>query len=183
MNTVLEYSDEFGEDWPLTDKEISILDKNRGSLVDLLELKDLLGPLFASKVINKRQTETISSKQTSHERNDILLDILRRRSLQDYHNTIKRLCESQQRHIAEILDNGGGRTHNVKASQVQLLFTSSPLSVERHLRLTRMRCAKDENATISFQRTSFAVGTQPFSHTFFTLCIVFGSIISEVIFL
>lgn len=114
MNIVLEYSDEFDEDWPLTGKEISILDTNHGSLVDLLQLPDLLGLLCSTKVINKRQNDSISSKATPHERNDALLDILRRRSLRDYHNTIICLCDSQQTGIAELLDSGGGRTNLVK---------------------------------------------------------------------
>lgn len=111
MNIVIEYSDEFGEEWPLTAKEISILDTNQGSLVDLLVPTNLLRLLCDSKVINKRQIDTISSKPTLHEKNETLLKILRRRSLRDYRQTIACLHQSEQSSIAEILDNGGGRTH------------------------------------------------------------------------
>ena len=109
MNIVLEYSDEFAEDWPLGTDEISILDTNLGSLVDVLDLTDLLSLLYSSKVINTRQKNSISSKPTSHERNHALLGILRRRSLGDYKQTIRCLRETRQGYIAEILEFGGGR--------------------------------------------------------------------------
>ena len=109
MNIVLGYSDEFGEDWPLTAREISILDTNHGSFVDLLELSDLLPRLSSLKIINKRQMDSILSKSTLHEKNKVLLGILRRRSLRDYGQTIKCLRHSKQNEIAEILEYGGGK--------------------------------------------------------------------------
>lgn len=113
MNTVLEYLDKFGEDWPLQERELSILNTNQESLVDLLELTDLLGLLFSSKVLNKRQHEWISSKLTSFEKNEALLDILGRGSLRHYRQTIKCLRQSKQSNIAEVLESGGGRTNIV----------------------------------------------------------------------
>jgi len=110
MYIVLEYSDEFGEDWPLAENQISILNKNHKSFVDLLELSDLLGRLYSSKVINIRQRDSISSKPTSHEKNNALLGILRRRSLRDYLQAINCLHESKQSHVAEVFECGGGRT-------------------------------------------------------------------------
>ena|SRR5688572_11380678 len=90
--------------------EISILDTNHGSLVDLLILTDLLGLLYSSKVINRRQMDSISSKPTLHEKNNALLKILRTRSLRDYRQTIACLRDSQQSDIAKVLERGGGRT-------------------------------------------------------------------------
>src|SRR6218665_3112908 len=109
MNIVLGYSDEFGEDWPLTAREISILDTNHGSFVDLLELSDLLPRLSSLKIINKRQMDSILSKSTLHEKNKVFLGILRRRSLRDYRLTITCLRQSNQNEIADILESGGGR--------------------------------------------------------------------------
>lgn len=108
---ISEYSSEFGEDWPLTEKEVSILDTNQESLVDIMELSDLLGLLFSKKVINKRQMELISSLQTSYKKNETLIDILRRRSLRDYWQTIAYLHSTKQSHIAEIFEEGGGRIY------------------------------------------------------------------------
>lgn len=95
----------------MTEREVSILDANQECLVDLLELVDLLSCLHSTNVINKRQMELISSQQTSFKRNDTLLNILRRRSLRDYRQTIACLLLSNQKHIAEIFENGGGRMH------------------------------------------------------------------------
>jgi len=104
----LEYKAEFGGDWPLGEKEVSTLDANEESLVDLLDTTDLLSRMFSTRVINRRQMEFIYSKPTSYEKNEELLGILRRSSLSNYWQTIKCLRSSNQSHIAEIFDKGGG---------------------------------------------------------------------------
>src|SRR6218665_2870968 len=110
MYIVSEYSDEFGEDWPLEENQISILNVNHKRFVDLLELTDLLGLLYSSRVINSMQKEFISSKATSHKKNNALLGILRKLSLLNYRQAINCLHESNQSHIAEVLECGGGMT-------------------------------------------------------------------------
>ena len=133
MYIVLEYSDEFGEDWPLSENQISILNINHKSFVDLLELTDLLGLLYSSRVINSRQKESISSKPTSHEKNNALLGILRRRSLRDYKQAIGCLCESNQSHIAKILECGGGRTKvHRRIHFICIKYTSVTSLVQQH---------------------------------------------------
>jgi len=84
----LEYKAEYGGDWPLTEKEMSSLDTNQESLVDLMDCSDLLVRLFSANVINGRQRETISSEPTNHRRNEVLLDILRKRSIDDYRSDV-----------------------------------------------------------------------------------------------
>src|SRR6218665_508426 len=111
----LEHYSECGDDWPLTDNELSILDINQESLVDLLDCSDLLIRLFSAQVINGRQRETISSEPTNHRRNEVLLDIIRRRSIDDYRQVVRCLHESNQSHVAEILDKGGGRFSTSRA--------------------------------------------------------------------
>src|SRR6218665_263037 len=98
------YISDYGGDWPLTENELSILDANQESLVDLVDCSELLTSLYSAKVINGRQRETISSEPTNHRRNEVLLDILRRRSIDDYRQVIRCLHESKQSHVAEILD-------------------------------------------------------------------------------
>ena len=119
---------EYGEDWPLRDSEISILTTNQESLVDLLELIDLLRLLYSSNVINKRQRESISSKQTSHEKNEALLDILRRRSIHDYNITIKQLHHTKQSHIAKLFERGGGRNCTLNSNIVMRVGFSKMVS-------------------------------------------------------
>src|SRR6218665_558206 len=104
-----EYKSEYGGDWPLTENEISILDTNQESLVDLVDCSELLPRLYSAQVINRRQRVTISSEPNDLKRNEVLLDILRRRSVDDYRQVVQCLHESNQSHVAEILDKGGGR--------------------------------------------------------------------------
>jgi len=105
----IERKSEFGGDWPLTDNEISILDTNQESLVDLMDCSDLVIRLYSAQVINGRQRETISSEPTNHRRNEILLSIVRRRSIDDFRQVVRCLHETNQSHVAVILDKGGGR--------------------------------------------------------------------------
>ena len=115
----IEYKSEYGGDWPLTDNELSILDTNQESLVDLVDCSDLLIRLFSAQVINGRQRETIFSEPTNHRRNEVLLDILRRRSVDDYRQVIRCLYESNQSHVAEILDKGGGKFSTLRACVIK----------------------------------------------------------------
>lgn len=108
---VLDYKTQFGGEWPLTDKEISTLDSNFEVLVELLEPSELLGRLLSSKVISPRQLEFISAKPTTSDKNEALLEILRRGSLAAYWVTVRCLHATNQSHIAQILENGGGISH------------------------------------------------------------------------
>src|SRR6218665_1012125 len=105
----VEYKSEYGGEWPLTEKELSVLDTDRESLVDLIDCSELVVRLYSAKVINVRQREMISSEQANHRRNEALLDILRRHSINDYKKVVRCLNESNQSHVAETLDKGGGK--------------------------------------------------------------------------
>ena len=133
MKIVLVYSDDFGKNWPLAETDVSILNTNHRSFVDLLDLTDLLGLLYFSKVINRRQMESISSKPTSHEKNNALLGMLRKRSLRDYRQAINCLHESKQSHIAQILECGGGRTKvHGRIHCIFCIYTSERLTLINH---------------------------------------------------
>lgn len=122
----VDFKPEFGGDWPLTEKEISIIDANHTTLINLLEPCELTYLLFATDVINSRQKDSIASKLTNHEKNEVLLDILTRRSLFDYHKTISCLHASNQSHIAQILDEGGGEFNILR----ELHYCASYKSIE-----------------------------------------------------
>lgn len=94
----------------MTDRETKILDLNQEILVDKLETMDLIGNLIARQVINSRQRELLAAKQTTYEKGETLLDILRRGSLTDYRTMIDCLHQTNQSHIAQILERGGGIT-------------------------------------------------------------------------
>lgn len=94
----------------MTERELSILDANEESFIDLLDLSILLDLLHKAKVISKRQMNFISSKQNSDSKTEALLDILRRRNLHDYWEMISCLRQSNQsNNIADVLESGGGR--------------------------------------------------------------------------
>jgi len=96
--------------WPLEETKIKIIDANIGSLKDLLDMGyDLIDKLLARRVINHRQQQLICSKATDSEMAEAFLDTLRRGSNCDYEHTIQCLRDSNQGHIADILEKGGGK--------------------------------------------------------------------------
>lgn len=92
----------------MTDKEIDIIQSNYEALIDLLDTDGLINCLYASGVINEKQREFISLQKTTYDKNEALLEILRRCSLASYWQTIRCLHADNQRHVADILDTGGG---------------------------------------------------------------------------
>lgn len=106
------YRDQFGLDWPQTDREAGILQRNFEPLTTSLDtVHGFLTILFSYSIIGKLQLDFISSKKTSFDRAKAFLDILRRFSLKKYFQTAECLKESTQDHIAEILVKGGGEYH------------------------------------------------------------------------
>lgn len=102
-----EYNSNFGEEWPLGEKEMKTLRANHGSLIDLIDIGDLCVRLYSKEVINVRQKEFVSSYSRNFERNEALLDIVGRFSGRQFRILIDCLHESNQSHIAEILTEGG----------------------------------------------------------------------------
>lgn len=89
----------------MTQDKISALD-NRNALIDALDLSDLLGHLYSSNVINNRQMNSVAD---SRNRNETLIDILRRRSIRDYNEMIRCLDLTEQSHVAAMPLKCGGR--------------------------------------------------------------------------
>lgn len=113
---------QFVENWPLTEKETSVLDSNYYALIDILDTFELINLLYSKEVINKRHRNFISSKSTPEDRNEALLEILRRCSLYSYKQTIICLRESNQNHIAEILETGGGKRNYILVAFICLIL-------------------------------------------------------------
>lgn len=90
------------------EKDISTLRANHGRLVEIIDPCDLVMRLFSAEVITSRQKEFISSRRSCTEQNEAMLEILRRRSFNDYRTAIDCLCQSNQSHVAELLVQGGG---------------------------------------------------------------------------
>lgn len=93
-------------DWPLTEREIEILDGNYDQLGEILNVKEeLIRNLFSEFVFNERQKDFISSKLPICEANETFLDILRQSSLKTYFLTVKYLRKLNEVRSANILDN------------------------------------------------------------------------------
>lgn len=118
MYNFSEYKSEFCLDWPLGDKENKVLDYNQAALVDILDTSDLLNRLFSQQVINMWQKEFIESKLTNHDKNEALLDIIRRLNRDAYYKLAKYLRYSNQEHIANILEFGGGKLPNFRRKKI-----------------------------------------------------------------
>jgi hypothetical protein len=97
------YNPQFGGDWPLNIRELQILADNRKNLVDQLQLRHLLDKLQAAEVISKKQKDFISDKSSFRERNEALLDLLKRGSQDNYKKMVGCLLASDQRNIVQIL--------------------------------------------------------------------------------
>lgn len=106
---VVAYSEGYGGTWPLTDREIIILDANQESLVEILDSTEIISKLYASKFINMRQKEFISKQSYDYEKAEVLLDFLYRSSLSNYWKMITYLQDTNQKPAAKILLDGGGR--------------------------------------------------------------------------
>lgn len=97
------YDAKFGTDWPLTVREIHIIETSRKYLVEHLQPQPLLEKLLAAHAISTRQKDFILAKQGLHERNEALLGMLKRGSLDNYRKTVECLLSSNQIHIAQLL--------------------------------------------------------------------------------
>lgn len=117
------YKEEFGDEWPLTGELIKILNVNQGNLIDTIDPthSGLVNRLFAAKVMNQRQYAFISEEPGTARKNTALLNILRRRSIKDYKSTVDCLNASNQKHVAEILNRGGGTLNDLTSIRKHML--------------------------------------------------------------
>lgn len=109
------HREEFGDEWPLTEDLIKILDENREALIDIIDPNHngLIDSLLSAKVITQRQRTFISEKPDTLTKNTALLNVLRRLSVKGYKSTVNCLEKSNQKHVAEILSRGGGRLNSM----------------------------------------------------------------------
>jgi len=105
--TCTEFEAEYREFWPLLENKLEKLITNRQALIDGLDLSYLSFKLYFKDVINKRQHEFILSKPTNSEKNEALLEMLRRGSIRQYYQTIESLRELNQDNILKVLKESG----------------------------------------------------------------------------
>lgn len=92
---------------PLTIRQENTIDLNRYILVDLIkDSSKLADKLYKKLVLNERQRDHVCDLHATRA-NEILLDILRRKSIQHYKATVRCLREIDQELAADILDGQG----------------------------------------------------------------------------
>jgi hypothetical protein len=78
------------DNWPLADSEfLSDLENNWSQLIDIVDSRNgLLDELLSVRCINNRLKESLESKNTLSDRNELLLNSLLRKSIKDFRNFI-----------------------------------------------------------------------------------------------
>lgn len=104
---ILEYNEEYGYDWPLRETEVKILDRHQEALVNYLHASEILPILHVMQGINKRQRESIDSEPTEYQKNEALLETVRRFSLKSYSVFIQCIRMSGHSHVADLLEYDG----------------------------------------------------------------------------
>lgn len=97
----------FNYNLPLTYKEKMTIDLNRDILVDSIrETSKLANRLYLKSAINKRQKDDICSYFNTRA-NETFVNILRRRSVRNYQDTVECLHKMNQNSMAKILEGKG----------------------------------------------------------------------------
>jgi len=97
-----------GDCWPLSDEQLSIINANTGKLNKLLGTdSDLMFDMRAADCLSSLQIDYLSELSHTIERNSKLLDMMKRRSISEFHQFIKCL-EKNQRHLVPFLTGDEG---------------------------------------------------------------------------
>ena len=76
--------------------------------MELIDSCDLVERLYSERFIDDWQRQHIKTQRVDFERNELLLDILMRRSFGDLLDFIDILVTTNQSHVAKILIDDGG---------------------------------------------------------------------------
>ena len=81
-----------GDNWPLTERQLRRIDMNQRSLIKLIRLQDnVISGLFQRHILNERQQSDLNKQFDSVKKVDMLLDILRRKSVAQIKNCVEML--------------------------------------------------------------------------------------------
>jgi hypothetical protein len=101
---------ESGDNRLLEARQLSAIDVNYPRLVELLDPDSgFVDALWAAGCINLQHRKHIETGRSDIERNRLMLDIMRRRSLADFNKFIGCLVSNKQEHLAALLLGGGGK--------------------------------------------------------------------------
>ena len=96
--------------WPLTDRQLLSINRHQDNLIDLIELSNggMFNGLASIGVITRRQMQylvALATDDTGKVRS--LLDLLTRRSQLHYNSFLELLRNTNQDHVASLLESGG----------------------------------------------------------------------------
>jgi len=110
-----------GNNRPLNDRQLSIIDANRHTLMKEIDVNQkLLERLCASSCINDFHKQSIESRPTVFERARKLLDIVRYQSVENLNMLVVELKKDGQQRVARLFEGGGNI--NSSAITIVLLF-------------------------------------------------------------
>ena len=110
LNYVIVDESSAGNNVPLTVDELDKLRSLWTYLIDDIHYPSIANSLFENGVISKKHKQSIESKPEEFKRVEILLDILQRRSRENFHQFLLCLELCQYEHIAEAFGESTGST-------------------------------------------------------------------------
>jgi len=104
--------DKVGDEWPLTEREMTILKSSHSRLVQSLKIDiKMLECMFDCGCITQSQLHRLSRKHSQEKRNRVMLDVVKRRSLRAYRQFINCLKQKEcNSDAALILEHAEGKT-------------------------------------------------------------------------
>jgi hypothetical protein len=85
------------EDWPLSNDQMAVIDRNKSQLIKFLDADlDLLGKMRATTCLSSEQINYLTEILHENKRNKKLLDMMQRRSVFHLNEFIKCLKTTQQ---------------------------------------------------------------------------------------
>ena len=99
------------EDWPLSNDQMAVIDRNRPQLIKFLDADDgLFGKMRATTCLSSEQINYLSEILHENKRNKKLLDMMQRRSVFHLKEFIKCLKQTQQHLVPFVTGDEGNWT-------------------------------------------------------------------------
>ena len=110
MNYAILDESRIGNNVPLTETELDKLRSLRTYLINNIHYASIADSLFQCGVISKKHKQSIESKPEEFERVETLLDIVQRRSRENFHKFLLCLKLCGHKLVAEVFGDSNGST-------------------------------------------------------------------------
>jgi len=103
-----------GDCWPLSDEQLSIINASTEKLNELLDTdSDLIGDMRATDCLSRRQIDHLYELPYEGERNNKLLDMMKRRSISQFNQFIECLDKNQRHLVPFFTGDEGNDSYNL----------------------------------------------------------------------